>query len=114
VNVSGDPQGEHGNLGTHTVYPEHDYRHGPVQRPIPQRTQRVINAETGEELSRHITDARAIQNRPGGQTTTHVVEVDGEAPFWEEAAQADTIRGYRRTPGTMRRLPSMYQYPDYP
>jgi hypothetical protein len=111
VNVSGDPQGEHDHsLGT--VY-EHDPAHGPVHRPIPHRTQRVIDATTGEEVSRHAFDVRAIRDRPGGRTATHIVEVDGE-PFLGEASQADTMRGYRRTPGTGYRLPSMYEYPDYP
>jgi hypothetical protein len=107
VNVSG--QGEHDQpLGT--VY-EHDPAHGPSMRPIPHRRSRVINAATGEELSSHITDVRAIQNMIGGRTATHVVEIDGE-PFWGEVAPADTVRGYRRTPGTGRLLPSMYQRPD--
>lgn len=110
VNVSGDPQGEHA-APIATVYPEHHPTHGPVHRPIPHRRARVINAETGEELSRHITDVRAVQNSLGGRTTTHVVEVDG-VPFWGEAAPADTMRGYRCTPGTGYRLPSMYEYPD--
>lgn len=42
VNVSGDPQGKHARpVGT--LYPAHDFTHGPVTRPIPQRRARMID-----------------------------------------------------------------------
>jgi len=105
-NVSGDPQAEH-DQPVGTVY-EHDLRHGPVHRLIPHRAQRVINADTGEELSNHITDVRAVQTRMGGRVGGLVVETDG-VPDSGEAAQPDTMHGYRRTPGTGYRLPSTGQ-----
>jgi hypothetical protein len=96
---SADPVGEHvAPVGTVYAEPAHDPRSGMRQRLIPHRRQVVVDAQTGEELFSHITDVRAVQNRPGGRTTTHVVKADDEAPFWGETAPEDTVGGYRRVP----------------
>jgi hypothetical protein len=113
TDLSGDPQGENGRPADATVYPPHDYRYGPVQRLLPHRRQRVINARTGEELSSHITDVRAIQARPHGRTAIHVVETDG-VPFLDAAPPKDAAPGYRAVPYTGRRLPSKGQTDNAP
>jgi hypothetical protein len=86
----------------------HDPARGPYQRPLPHRQQVVIDAQTGQQVSDHITDVRAVRSAIGGRTATHVVTVDGTPDFWSES-----IPEKPEYPATMRRLPPMGQGDRY-
>jgi hypothetical protein len=96
--VSGDPVGESDRpVGTVYARPVHDPRYGRVHRLIPTRQARVVDIRTGETASDYAPDVRAVLSRPGGRTTNHVVEFDGE-PFMGETMPEDTLTVRRRTP----------------
>jgi hypothetical protein len=70
-------------------YPAHhagdlsyDPSHGGYQRAIPHRRQVVVDAQTGQELSDHITDVRAVDRLLGSQQrqAAHLQAAEGD-PF---------------------------------
>ena len=112
LSPSSDPRGEHDEpIGT--VYPDHDPTHGGYQRKIPYRRQVLIDAQTGEELSDHITDVRGADRLIGGpRTDVHLAAAEGD-PFVSSlmtpAIDPPPTRSCRRVPGSgTTRLPTMY------
>lgn len=77
VNVSGDPQSEH-DKPVGTVYPEHDPKHGPATRRIPQRQARM-NDGTSHDFDH---EARGMDTQYNGghlRAQAHVLAAKGDA-----------------------------------
>jgi hypothetical protein len=117
---SADPRGEHSAPGYPSFgqsYPTREFTNPDGSySPLRGRRPVVVNAETGEQLDAHITDVRGVDTRSHfGQTHVVGVEDDGLGGEFSGAKYpdhdgTDTMRGYRRTPGTDGyRLPSMYE-----
>ena len=87
----------------------HDPSHGGYQRRIEHRQQVVVDAQTGQQVSDHITDVRAVQSAIGGRTATHVVTVNGSPQDWADQMPQTPEHGYTRSQGGANgyRLPSM-------
>jgi hypothetical protein len=114
LSPSANPLDEHAEpVGT--VYPEFTHSDGRYS-PLRGRRQILVDANTGEQLDAHITEIRAADARSHFGVGRHVVAVedDGLGGEFSDATYPhydgpDTMRGYRRTPGTDGyRLPSMY------